>query len=281
MTEVVLDKIGDVVFSMTREEFEKAIANALGDDVVIEKGGPGSGHFGHAGRPGKVGGSASGKGGVVDFGDVPGGNKDAPWFDDRAHEHEQVMLDYGSEVWGEWAGELSGKELNSFEKYALRSYWEINRDLRRDSTELLSSADNDVITYMDSAINKHDGLEDSMMVYRGTDDGRFLSDVQVGDVYKDKGFISTSMHKSTAMAFSAPRSVYGDPAVSGTIISIKLPKGTKAAYIPLLASRMNMPKSHVTGLVYQHEIILPRDTLFKVISISVADKTVSLEVING
>ena len=32
--------------------------------IIITKGGPGSGHFGHAGRPGKVGGSASGKGGV-------------------------------------------------------------------------------------------------------------------------------------------------------------------------------------------------------------------------
>ena len=43
--------------------------NDLGDGkkrkIIVVKGGPGSGHFGHAGRPGKVGGSASGRGRVA------------------------------------------------------------------------------------------------------------------------------------------------------------------------------------------------------------------------
>ena len=39
---------------------QKQAEEAAGQD---EKGGPGSGHYGHAGRPGKRGGSVPGKGG--------------------------------------------------------------------------------------------------------------------------------------------------------------------------------------------------------------------------
>jgi hypothetical protein len=43
---------------------------ALVDDDIVEKGGPGSGHFSHSGRPGKVGGSAPDKGGAGQGGPI-------------------------------------------------------------------------------------------------------------------------------------------------------------------------------------------------------------------
>ena len=63
------------------EQAKQALMTALdeGEQVVlrnwekllptVEKGGPGSGHFGHSGRPGKVGGSSAGSGGIVKLGE--------------------------------------------------------------------------------------------------------------------------------------------------------------------------------------------------------------------
>ena len=67
------DNTGDVWIDTDLAEFldaDKVVGNYLKQITIIKKGGPGSGNFGHSGRPGKVGGSASGKVG----GSVPSNN---------------------------------------------------------------------------------------------------------------------------------------------------------------------------------------------------------------
>jgi predicted ABC-type ATPase len=59
---ITLDKYDQNWMDMTEEELLEALRKSRGSNIRVVKGGPGSGHFGHAGRPGKVGGSAPSNG---------------------------------------------------------------------------------------------------------------------------------------------------------------------------------------------------------------------------
>lgn len=80
----------------------------LGTEVEFVEGGPGSGHFGHAGRPGEVGGSLPGEGGegAGDHldphgeGNTPDGYHDAmgPGDPDTPEKYARVETAYGKEI---------------------------------------------------------------------------------------------------------------------------------------------------------------------------------------
>jgi hypothetical protein len=111
------------------------------------------------------------------------------------------------------------------------------------------------VAALDSAISRASAAENTT-VYRGTSftSGNPLAGLQVGGVYTDPGYGSTSTDRSTAQAF-------GNGFISGGLgdvvyWQIEVPKGTSSLSVdPLLNARK------------EGEIILPRNTHYRIDSI--------------
>jgi hypothetical protein len=99
------------------------------------------------------------------------------------------------------------------------------------------------IAALDAAVAKGK-LAGTTTLYRGTD-MKVLGDIEVGSVFRDKGFLSTSRSQGEARSFD-----------HGAMLKITAPKGTRAADV-----------SHHTG-GFEKEILLGRNTNLKVTSIT-------------
>ena len=128
-----------------------------------------------------------------------------------------------------------------------------------------SEATKNSIKHMNSAIEKGVVPNDTV-VYRGMPSS-ILGDNPVGKTIKDKGFVSTSLSGEAARQFSNQ---------SGVLAEIKVPKGSRGAYIDSL-------KSDRTNEQAEFELILPKGSQFKVTSSKkIGDIThVTMELING
>lgn len=101
----------------------------------------------------------------------------------------------------------------------------------------------DLINHLDTLINQKQNLSDKT-VYRGINKNssqkNILNNLQKGDIFVDKGFISTSHDEDTAYDFKN----------GGHLLNIKVPK------------QHNMLVNNFNSL--ENEIILPRHSLFRV-----------------
>ena len=115
----------------------------------------------------------------------------------------------------------------------------INDGLREDA--YLTKDQESIIENIDSALQKGELPRDTFL-YRM---GRTPSN-QIGDVFTDKGFISTSTSRSVAESFN-PKSSRSD------LIRISAPKGTKGG-------QLNRVSLHP----HESEFLLPRETSFRI-----------------
>lgn len=153
-------------------------------------GGVGSGNFGHAGRPGEVGGSAVGDWPIADDTVRALGNNYPKLVEKRA---------------APWIQNLSPVERSSLEAYTGTAYMDINATLRDKSmhapgqvedreTDLLTRG---TINGINSALAKAPAPPPPELVWRGISFAAKLPAMHVGDVVELDGFQSTSIDPTT------------------------------------------------------------------------------------
>jgi hypothetical protein len=227
------------------------------------RGGPGSGHFGHAGRPGERGGSQPGEGGGRDF---------------VAEAHAQgISAEVAASVWGmdkfsDWARGIDGRAQEWFAIYRSNGYRAINEYLREGSVSEESNmvgyhADYvaQAVPFLDAALARAVVPED-VVVYRcgrmPTDDEGDLVDM-TGMTFVEKGYTSTSLIPNPA------RSLLDEP--GEVMMRIVVPRGTHAAYT--VAATPNI-------LPHEVEVTLARETRFRVRGLTPSGE-VELEVVHN
>lgn len=153
--------------------------------------------------------------------------------------------------------ELSSDIQTSIKHYTNGSYNALNKALR--SGQPMSEAQATLAAHLDAAIRKSKISEDTT-VYRGiAEPAKFFgSDVKIGTVIVDNGFISTSKNTSTATNFGG----------QGLVAKIKLPKGSSAMDVSPLSLHSS-----------EKEVLLPRGSMFKIVGVS--GKTVEIEYVSG
>jgi len=116
-----------------------------------------------------------------------------------------------------WSRSLTAAELIAMEIYVSGAR-RLNSALRRGR---LGSEWDETVKGLDSGISRGSTPKD-LVLYRGA--SSFRADLLIGTEFTDKGFVSTSLSLETARDFSG-----GD---QGSVIRIRIPKGTKGAYLP-------------------------------------------------
>ena len=225
------------------------------------KGGSGSGHWAHEGRPGKVGGSGAG-GGLGRIGVKPGSSvedrkaasqkyrsSDKPKkekvkpesrnFVDAEGLEDSIRSHYDLE-------EKCGKSIphsacDSVTTYTTSTYNDINGSLRSDDYGFSDPEEIDeYVNSMDDFFKKAPRVPADLTVYRGFSQKR-VDSLNVGDEFVDKAFVSTSTSKEVTETF-------------GAAIEIRVPKGSRGTFIKDISRNRS-----------ENELLLPRNSKFKVV----------------
>ena len=158
---------------------------------------------------------------------------------------------------------FSDQQLKTLLGYRESNYMEINRFLRGLDISYLpddrkaEARVREQIRILDEAFIRTPGIPCNLRVFRGV---IFLKDMhipQVGEVYLDLGYLSTSAHESTAKFF-AEKSVIGASEFTRIIFKIDLPSGFKAIYMNVTSFRSDV---HVR----EQEITIPRAVSFYIV----------------
>lgn len=206
---------------------------------ALEKGGPGSGNFGHSGRPGVAGGSGGGAGGGFAAGA-------------RRFEDGEVADAKLSSEFREWEGNITASQRYAIRRYTGTYYEEINNKLRFDidpEEEGTRDLINNDIPNIDAALKASPGLAEDTVVYRGV---AYNPKLNVGDTIMDKGFMSTSADPEIAEGFATQ--FEGDEEVA--VFEINCAKGLRAAYV-----------SNVGSNSVESEVLLARNTELSITNI--------------
>lgn len=192
------------------------------------------------------GGAASGgNGDSADKAGGGGGGGAARSFDTDAEGKAFI-----NEHYGDWRQSLTPKEDAALAFYQSPGYQLMNgqaRGLKLNAPEKDLARAKEATKNLDKAIDKAPPLTEPLLVHRGLDASQF-GEVKAGDVVTDKGFTSVSLTKGS-----------GTGGRDQATAIIRLPEGTKAA----------------AG--YTKELILPRNTRFKIISYVRNGKRVTYE----
>jgi len=247
-----------------REYVVESLAQRISIKLLKKLGGPGSGHHGHAGRPGKRGGPAPSSGGAsigvsdgkeyedLAFRDRKPGESEQSYESDK-HKHNvdvQLKLVEDSDsldfhrrvVWGEGRDDLS-QEYKEIQEGIINWQSECHLDIGRflsgeieDDSQLsvYDSIDElrEDISRLDLAFEKAPSLPYGVVVRRGLVSSSGLASLLlsrnpedlVGKVLFCRSFISTSIDKDIADLFSQTSLSKGDKTVT---FSIKVPAGEK------------------------------------------------------
>jgi predicted ABC-type ATPase len=143
----------------------------------------------------------------------------------------------------DWLKSLSYDESSAVRYYSGPGYRRINSilRLRKGKVHDIMSSTRKVVSALDTALERAGTLSEPLVVYRGTNHD--WSDISVGDVVEDHGFMSTSVLRKVGLDF-APHSLY----------EITVPKGYNAGFV----------RAAIRG---EYEVLLPRSTKFRVTSI--------------
>jgi len=173
---------------------------------------------------------------------------------------------------GTWIQESLTAEGTAVRKYKLIDYADINRLLREGKQPLGREAKEKVPEYiksLDKVMKVAPGLPSPIMTFRGVDGdvlSKFLGSLGKGDVFADKGFMSTSMFKdfSKDWVASVKENKY--------LIEVENPAGTKGLMLDGLKSN---------SAAIEAEWLLPRDTQFEVVSNDTINNILRVRVKNG
>jgi hypothetical protein len=156
-------------------------------------------------------------------------------------------------------GELTNEEMDALETYTGPGYTDMNRYLRwgdkkftADELSYLPSKIEvkDNVKRLDKCFEKVQPLENTKIVYRGTED---YKGIEVGDTVTDKGFVSTTQALSEASNFGDDR------------VIIECPPGTRA--IDIVTNNNELGFSNSAYLNSEEEWLLPRGSRFVVTEI--------------
>lgn len=212
--------------------------------LVHYKGSSKSGNYGHAGRRGKVGGSAP--------------KSAAPVFRefDNSIERDALL----ASIYPEKANGCpeDNVECKAYDNYTDGRYRHMNELLRSGKpyySEIYKEEDaRRDIQYIDNLMKAHT-VPESIVVYRGAVmPSTAFKQCNPGDEFEDKGFVSTSLAKYTADAFCTEEAAAYRRDSYRVSMTIRVPKG-----------------SHALGCVGmgESELTLPRGSKFRVLDVSV------------
>ena len=218
----------------------RELDNKLDSLIVALNGGKGSGHFGHSGRKGKVGGSSP-NGVYVDYYEteipkyfIEQGFADASNAHYFVEENEDVLYEKNVKT---------DKQKEAIADYTRFAFTPINGYLRGDK-DLYREEEVDKIKEkietIDSCFNG--SLNVNMVTYRAM---RFNNDFKKpaeGDIIDNAGYTSTAIN---------PESIHES---LGKIVRLKVDKGTKALYI-------DNNTSNIRG---ENELLFPRNMKIKI-----------------
>lgn len=186
----------------------------------------------------------------------PGGVKFTPkeqFKDYSGDSSASSRYDFSQTAGKQLAKKLTLDEADALASYTLHKYAPLNASLRSQAG-VLQLPQNDpsskLAVHLTTALRKAVIPED-IVVYRGTQ-GSLSQGLAPGSILVDHGFMSTSLNASTARGFS-----------KGAILKIDVPKGHNAAVLGQLSE--HLPES---------EVLFPRGSMFKVISITPQISTV-------
>ena len=192
---------------------------------VSYKGGPNSGNHDHAGRPGQVGGSGSGGGSTLS------GVESYKIVKQQYMEQREKLV--AARTAEDPRPQPIKEPLSSYldtDYFGSPYSFSINNSLRGGNNPYLSTE-----SYVEQKAERcvHDfqdlsaPLQQDTIVYRSAGGHHtFVSDLVVGDVIQDKGFVSTTMDHEYANGWKASSSD------RHAIMEIRIPKGTKVV-IPI------------------------------------------------
>ncbi len=181
------------------------------------------------------------------------------------------------------------------EDYTMNAYGPINQYLRtgkfqEDNESGLKQSD--VAEYrsaLDYVIGRTEAPRD-MLLYRGTSGVDKFDTLKVGDVFKDKGYVSTTTKPDQLWDFmsTATGGNYDSrPVEKGYVLQINVPKGNNVLSVNRYFKGISERYGPTEGIREENEHILPRGTKFRVDSISsvdvrggIQDKLIKVTVVN-
>lgn len=215
--------------------------------ITILKGGETSGNFGHDGRPGKLGGSAPG-GGHWTIGARTEDNPDIVQQLVRGHRSGRGYTDYSYdnkkdlERYYNMQHNCGAKyDCDAIADYTAAGYRRINSYLRGTLPSHIDPLMQiKMIEQIDQVMDAAPRVPRAMKVYRGISPS-IVHDLQPGDVFRDDGFVSTSINPNQAF--------------SGAQLEIHVPKGSKGLYV-----------DEISKTAGEDELMLDRSSKFKVLT---------------
>lgn len=205
--------------------------------LVRYKGGAGSGFHNHSGLPGKWGGSRA-RGSA---GGPPKDGKKKISKKPAAKPKKKVVAakpePKAQSIDEAYANISSYPEAESIQAYTADWYFDINDNLRKGRKS--DAETQKMINDLDTALEKSSRMPSDALSYRGVDG----LNLRIGQTVTDKAFVSTSLNKSKAAEFTT----------SGTMLEIKVPKGSKAMYLNSLSDYKD-----------EKELLLGRGSSFKI-----------------
>ena len=163
-------------------------------------------------------------------------------------------------------GMIDGKYKAAVNAYQTATGYTINEALR--DPQISEEQVQPFIDGLDNAIKEATPITEDMTVYRGIKGNGldFFEALKSGDVFQDKGFVSTTLDPKTVTKFSIQGGMY-----QGIVMRMQIPSGSKGLF-PMSVTGMGQASSR------EAEFILPRDSKFKILSNE--GKVWDVEVIN-
>lgn len=165
-----------------------------------DAGGPGSGNFGHAGRPGEVGGSASSESASVNavVAQITGTSAAWPVADTDVRQLGNTQpVEVASH---EWQSNLDPNAREAFRYFSLEGHMPINAQLRSG----VDYGQADRIARIDHALENAPSAPPPDVVWRGLNGevGPFIKSVAIGDELELSGYQSATLNPRSASEFA-------------------------------------------------------------------------------
>ena len=180
------------------------------------------------------------------------------------------------------------------EDYTMNAYGPVNTYLRTgkwqegNESGLNKSDVQDYTRALDFVISRTEAPRD-MLLYRGTTGVDKFDTLKVGDTFTDKGFVSTTTEPKQLWNFmsTALGGRYDSrPVQSGAVLQINVPKGNNVLSVNRYFKGVSDRYGPTEGIREENEHILPRNTKFRVDSVSsvdvrgTQDKLIKVTVVN-
>jgi hypothetical protein len=181
------------------------------------------------------------------------------------------------------------------EDYTMNAYQPINHYLRtgkwdeENESYIKKSEVSEYRRALDGAISRTEAPRD-MLLYRGTHGVDAFETLKVGDVFMDKGYVSTTTDPKQLWSFMSTAlggSYDSRPVQKGYVLQVTVPKGSNVLSVNRYFKGVSERFGPTEGIREENEHILPRGSKFRVDSIGsidvrggMQDKLIKVTVVN-